>query len=57
MQVQTFVYPKYNYDPDGLLDDIPIKDFFDADKIYKLGETDERLTQFAEAFANEKFAS
>jgi peptide/nickel transport system substrate-binding protein len=44
------VYPRYFYDPEGLLDDIALADLADPDKSAQLAEDNANLAAFAETF-------
>lgn len=44
------IYPAYAYDPEGLLQNIPLSDLLDPSTAQSLAETDENLRTFAEQF-------
>lgn len=50
------ILPAYLYDPQGLLQDVAYADLADTEKAEKMAETDPRLQQFADAFADEKYS-
>ena len=50
------VMQESHYDKSGLLREIPLQDFLNAEKIAALAESDSRLTQFAEAFSAELYS-
>lgn len=50
------VLPRYAYDPNQLLSDIPLKSLLDAEKAAALLEKDDRLQTFAEAFAQPRYS-
>lgn len=57
VQLSTILlYPEYVYDADGLLKDFPLEDLMDSEKANALAEKDDRLQQFADHFAQSKFA-
>lgn len=45
-----YVFPRYAYDPGGLLDDVALSQLTDAENAELLAETDVRLQQFADDF-------
>ena len=51
-----YVYPEYNYDPDGLLKDIPLSDLTNPEKAKALSESNEALATFADAFNSNKYS-
>lgn len=54
---QTPVFPKYNYDPKNLTDGSPLADLLDEKKRDAAGKSDPNLKAFADAFADQKFAT
>lgn len=50
------IYPAYNYDPSGLLTQVPVNDFLDNTKVALLA-ANESQKAFADAFSQPKFAN
>jgi len=50
------VMQESHYDKNGLLREIPLQDFLNAEKIAALSESDPRLAQFAEGFSAELYS-
>ncbi|WP_198664896.1 ABC transporter substrate-binding protein [Lewinella sp. IMCC34191] len=45
-----YVFPRYAYDPEGLLDDVAVKELTDAENAERLSETNDGMRRFADDF-------
>ncbi len=54
---QTPICPAYNYDPEGQLTNIPLKDFIDPERIKALLESNPALSAWATEFQLPRFAN
>lgn len=50
------IMPRYVYDPQGLLNDIPVEDFLNAAKIESIAKSNAKLQQFADEFVKPLYA-
>jgi len=50
------IYPKHIYDPEGILDQVPLRALHSADRYQQLAATDSLLTSFANTFNSVKYS-